>query len=462
LGLVVAIHVRAAPESNAAVEALANDAAGVPAEFAADLFIRIAASPNLESPARKRELLETAFLLAYGAQESFKRAAPVAPFDSQAGGVARAYATGLDTLTLQLRAVTGLVPINAARARELFEWITFYQPPAVCGSVLVPVADEYYATLATIARRTFDGTPDGRASALRFFEIYLWRAHLPSEVPAMLRAVNTMRLARLEAGYFEDALSAILEHVDTDARGFSTFGLDIVPKMTELADADRRAGVLGESLMRAQRRLLVAQLSTERCSDSVAEAPIAESFNAIVRRRDFPPDLVTPLTTADLRPAKVLGAAPPDRYWQSEDARRLLFALLALRDSASGRRSVIIKRTDDWQATALQFLTDLELWNGSRESIERDYFDQKSLLYDVYLNVVLQGALKTRAIRSFVDFLGRSDTGRLPRALWFANVKRLLEHGDAATLPAMEQSGHYLLSLYARADRLLDTNRRVR
>mgnify|MGYP000143113132 CR=1 FL=1 len=27
------------------------------------------------------------------------------PFDSQAGGVARAYATGLDTLSLQLRAV---------------------------------------------------------------------------------------------------------------------------------------------------------------------------------------------------------------------------------------------------------------------------------------------------------------------------------------------------------------------
>jgi len=458
VALAAAVHLHAA-DKGSDMEALVNDASAVPAEFAADLFIRIAGSPNLDDRARKRELLENAFMRAYGAQEAYKRATPVAPFDSQAGAAARAYATGLDALTLQLRAVAGLVPINPARARELFEWITFYQPPSSCDSLLVPVADEYYATLATIARRTFDATAEGRASALRFFEIYLWRAHLPSEVPAVLRAVKTMRLARAEAGYFEGALSAIVDHVDTDPRGFSTFGLDIVPKMTELADVDRAAGVLGEALMRAERRLLVGQLSTARCSDSATETPIAESFNTIVRRRDFPPDLVTPLTTADVRPAKVLGAAPPERYWQSEDARRLLLAVLALRDSAAGRRSVIIKRGNEWQAQALQFLTDLELWNGARETIERDYFDQKSLLYDIYLNVVLPGALKTRALRSFADFLARSDTGRVPHALWFSNVRRLAEHGDTAT-SAMEQSGHYLLTLYARAERLLDNNRR--
>jgi hypothetical protein len=121
---------------------------------------------------------------------------------------------------------------------------------------------------------------------------------------------------------------------------------------------------------------------------------------------------------------------------------------------------VFIKRTPAWQAAALEYLTDLELWHNGRDESERDYFDQKSLLYDVYLNVVPSGAIRTRAVRSFVDFIRRSDTGRLPRALWFSNVKRLIDHGDPATLPAMEQSGHYLLSLYARAERLLDNRRR--
>jgi len=460
VGLAAAIDANTASDNSAAVEALANDAAGAPPEFAADLFIRIAGSPNLDDPARQRELLENAFMRAYGAQESSKRAAPMVPFDSQAGGVTRAYATGLDALTLQLRAVMGLVPGDAARARQLFEWIDFYLPPASCDTLLAPVADEYYATLATIARRTFADTIEGHAEAVRFFEIYLWRAHLPSEIPGVLRAVRTMRLSRVEAGYFEGTLSALLEHVDRDARGFSNYGLDIVSLMSDLADADRKAGVSGETLMRAERRLLVAQLSAGRCADSVAETPIAETFNTVVRRRDFAPDLVAPLTTADVWPAKVLGAARAEPYWVSAEARPLLFGLLALRDAAAGRRSAIIKRSPEWQAAAQRYLSDLELWDGSRERIERDYFDQKSLLYDVFLNVVLPGALRTRAVRSFVDFLRRSDTGRLPRALWFANVKRLLERGDAATLPAMEQSGHYLLSLYARAERLLGNNRR--
>ena len=148
------------------------------AEFAADLLIRIAQSPNIDGPARKRELLETAFVRAYGAQESYKRDAPLAPFDSPAGAIARAYATGLDALTLRLRAVASLAPIDGVRARQLFEGIDFYLPPAACESLMVPVADEYYGTLATIARRTFADTVDGRADALRFFEIYLWRTCL--------------------------------------------------------------------------------------------------------------------------------------------------------------------------------------------------------------------------------------------------------------------------------------------
>jgi hypothetical protein len=253
-----------------------------------------------------------------------------------------------------------------------------------------------------------------------------------------------------------------MEHIDTDARGFATFGLDIVPKMSELADDDRIAGVLGETLLRGERKLLVAQLSASRCSDSVVGTAIADLFNTIVRRRQLPPDLVAPLTATDVWPAKVLGAAAAEPYWQTPDARRLLFGLLGLRESAAGRRSAIIKRSAEWQLAAQQFLGDLELWNGSHEPIERDYFDQKSLLYDLYMDVVVPGALRTRAVRSLVDFLARSDNGRLPRAFWFASVRRLLDRRDAATVPAMEQSGHYLLTIYTRAERLLDNNRRQR
>jgi hypothetical protein len=85
VGLAASIDANTASDNSAGVEALAGDASGAPPEFAADLFIRIAGSANLDDPARQRELLENAFMRAYGAQESYKRAAPMVPFDSQAG-----------------------------------------------------------------------------------------------------------------------------------------------------------------------------------------------------------------------------------------------------------------------------------------------------------------------------------------------------------------------------------------
>ena len=147
------------PAREPTIEALVFDVAGGPAEFSADLLIRLAGSPAVADPEWKRELLETAFLRAYGVHDSHKRAAPGAAVDSRAGGFTRAYATGLDALTLQVRAVLGMIPLDPARARELFEWIDFYLPPASCSDLLIPVADEYYAALGTIARRTFPPAP---------------------------------------------------------------------------------------------------------------------------------------------------------------------------------------------------------------------------------------------------------------------------------------------------------------
>src|SRR5205085_11555069 len=96
-------HVKAAPAaSQEDVAALIREASSAPPEFAADLLMRLAVAPILTDAARRRELLETAFIRAYGAQESHKWTAPFAAPDSRTGAASRAYATGLDMLTLQL------------------------------------------------------------------------------------------------------------------------------------------------------------------------------------------------------------------------------------------------------------------------------------------------------------------------------------------------------------------------
>ena len=135
-----------------------------------------------------------------------------------------------------------------------------------------------------------------------------------------------------EAGYLEVSISALLERRERDARGFATFGLDITTRTGELADFDRSAGVGGETLMRALRKYLVGELSGSRCSDSAAEIPIVDAFNAMVRRRDVPADVATPIAANETRPARILGAAPADRYWETVEARRLVDGLVHLRE----------------------------------------------------------------------------------------------------------------------------------
>jgi hypothetical protein len=452
---------RSLPDSSA-VDALVADAAGGPPEFGADLLIRIAASPAITDTARKRELFETAFLRAYGAHESFKRVAPWALIDSRTGGFSRAYATGLDVLTLQVRATLGMMAIDRARAQEMFEWIDFYLPPATCGDALVPIADEYYAALGAIAGRTFPGSVEGRNEALRFLELNQWRAHVPSELPAVARSVHAFQPRRDEAGYLETMLSALMEHGDRDPRSFSTFGLDITAKTGELGDEDGAMGVGGETLMRGLRKYLVANLSASRCIDSATENPIVDAFNAMVRRKAVPADIAAPIAARDALPAKMLGASPVDYYWQTANAWRLADGLTRLRDPVRVRspRSDAIKRGSAWQAQAQDWLVDLDLWNGTREPVGRDYFDQKSLLYGSFLDTGPPTGLRTHAVRSLVEFLRRSDKDRDGRALWFSHVRSLLDRDDPLILAALDQSGDFVLALYARAQRLLDAQPR--
>ena len=100
------------------------------------------------------------------------------------------------------------------------------------------------------------------------------------------------------------------------------------------------------------------------------------------------------------------------------------------------------------------------MWYGTREPDVRTYFDEKGLLYGYFLDLAPPAALRERAVRSVVEFLRRSRRDRERRALWFSHVRRLLDRGDAAILTALDQSGDAVLALYARAERLLNMERR--
>src|SRR5258705_2979065 len=210
---------------NPQIDALIADARAVAPEFSADALIRIAGSSQIGN-ATRRELLDEAFMRAYGARDDHRLGSVLEiPQDSRQRALRFAYATSLNRLSLQVRAAQMMASVDPRRAREIFEWIELNLAPATCESPLVPSVDEYYSALSLLARTAFAD----RAEGLRFLELYLWRAHLPSEMPAVAPAGQRFPPKPDEAAYLETAPGRILDPASTDARGFSNASLGLVP-----------------------------------------------------------------------------------------------------------------------------------------------------------------------------------------------------------------------------------------
>jgi len=435
------------------LDTLIADARTVPAEFSADTLIRLAGFPQV-STAKKIELLDEAFHRAHSARDEYRLSArPELPDDSRQGAQRQAYATGLNRVSLQSRAVQQMAFIDPPRGRELFEWIDLNVSAASCDGPLVPAVDDYYTALGYVARSTFGSD---RAASLWFLEFHLWRAHLPSEMPAVARAMQRFQPKVEEAAYLEDVLRVILQGSRPDPRGFSSASLDIVQRLTDLQKAHRELSVGGFDIMTSLRDYLTTQLKGPRCADSLTEQMTVPAFNAALTVLDAD-YAVKPIDGASLRPSRMLAPALIDYYWQSPEARRLREGWMDLRgrDRLPARLSVRV--TPEWRDQAELLLTRIEQWTGAREPAPRDYLYQKSVLLMGLLELMPESPVRVRALRALVEFLRHEDNDRNLRSLWFAMLSRLLEQARGANrdqiLSALEESRHPVMSLYARLER---------
>ena len=457
-GLEAALQGQSPPRRDQTIELLAADASSVPPEFEADVLLRISSLPNVDKEWR-RELLDTAYMRAYAAPEQHRRSTTQEiPPDSRQGAQLFANATALTRVTLQVRAVELMAFVEPLHARDLFEWIDLNLAPGVCADPLVPSVDEYYIALGQIARLAYRNPAD----ALNFFELYLWRAHLPSEMPAVARAIQRFPRSPMSAAYLEGLFRLILIGSSNDAPGSASATGDIISRAADLQIADTALGVIGSNVMDALRTYLVAQLKAPRCADNATAATTPSTFNTALRRaRGFD---VKPIDADAARYAvSTLGIARIDPYWQTNDASRLHGAAVRLRGPGTTAYPLRVRQSDEWRAQAERLLTDVDAWSGRSEREERDYFYQKAVLYTWMLDLIPGGQLHTRALRSFVEFLRRTETDVNRRMLWFAFVNRLLEMSRgpfrSSVLAAMEESHQPVLALYARLERLAPERR---
>jgi hypothetical protein len=443
-----------------AVHALASDAETLPPELAADALIRIAGSARVTENAWKGGLLTQAFFKAYGAHDAYRRSTPQSiPQDTRQGAALLASAMSLNRVSLQVRAAQLMAFVAPARARELFEWIDLDLAAGTCDDPLVPAVEEYYSALSLLARTTFR---NNRAEALRFLELYLWRARLPSEMPAVARAVLRFEPSPSEIAYLEGLLGVILESGARDARGFSASALDIISRNADFVAAERKLGYSGIYLMDSVRDYLLKQMKGPRCSDSESESMAPPAFNAAlgrvglfydVRRIDQP-----------VAPDRLLGTARIDPFWQTGEARALYAQMVQLHGPGKDPPPLRARETSEWKNQAERVLAGVEQWTGAMEATPRDFLAQKSMLFMGLLDLVPPSALRTRAIRAFVDYLRRADRDRALESLWFAFVNRLLElsrgNDRKDILAAFDDAHHPALSVYAQLERLVPVGAR--
>lgn len=439
---------------------LASDASSLPPEFAADTLIRIASSARVADDVWKGALLNEAYFDAYKVREVYRRSTPESiPIDTRQGADLFASSMSLNRVSLQVRVAQLMAFIDPRRARELFEWIDFDLTPGRCEEPLVPAVDEYYSALSLLARTTFAGNRD---EALRFFVLYLWRAHLPSEISAVVRAMIRFDPRPTEALYFESVFDAILHTGTADPRGFSASVSDIVSRTADFQIFESKSGLRGIHLMEGLREYLVSQLKGPRCADSPFASMAPSSFNAVLRRVKLADD-VKPID-APIAPERVLETARIDQFWQTDEARDLRVRLLQLRGTGREPVSLRVRETAEWAYHAEQLLAAIDQWTARSEASERDGLAQKSMLYLGLLELVPPSKLRTLAFRSVVDYLRHADRNPEDRSLWFAFVNRLLElsrgNDRDDVLAALDNAHHPVLAVYAQLERIVPIGQR--
>jgi hypothetical protein len=414
------------------IDALVTMARAAPAEFSADASIRIAASQQVDKT-RKIELLNFAFQRAGSAEHPYKRRAAITLPNSQSGYWNRVYGQDLDTLSLRLRAVSAMLPIDSRKAVDLFLKIPPLRLPRVaCEEYLVYDVAPFYELLGDLAHR------DRRV----LLATYAQSITSPPEIAPMARVISAAGLKDRE---FERVLAAFgkaLGKIGGDDRSFtaSSAGKEI----ESLVEEARRRKLNPLPLIENYRLYLVNNLTAPRCSDdelvqggrlsfgifggqtaeqkSTAEAAdFVTFFNTHLRV-----DPLKPISEQEATPSRLEGVATGLRYCQSAECRAITDQYRRLIIKESGTPYLAAERNSpEWQAKLRDFLASLEKWQPAGEDATTELYQEKCLAYSQLLNVA-EGPNREPVFRAFAGFASASPLEKTNRAEWFLPLNGLI------------------------------------
>jgi hypothetical protein len=441
-------------------------AQGAPAEFSARALLRVANSPRLRDKTWKREILEQAFQNASAARNPIRKQIMEGPSTagSRTAMTSQAAALGLDRLTLQTKAITAMLALDPRRARELFLTIPQPRPSRLhCEDALLDDPSSYYATATAIAAQAFPLDERKRDEPILFLNERIQSITSPVEITPAAALISNSKATPAQLKLLISSLAAALQRMEGDDRTFAGSLSSIVRAVPDLVDIARASNSGAEILTEAYRQFLIRNLTGPRCAESAekwqqdAVASAVSSFNSRMSS-----EANAPLKEEELKASKVEGKANLDRVFPSADEQRLrdLWKTLMFGQGQSGLKDEE-KNTDEWREQFSALLREIEGMKAATGESEALFFFRKGGALSAALSAAPAGAIRDAVIQQYIAFLRSSNFQQESLTEWFGAVQSLADsmNGDAHTklLSALENSGHNVLFLYARMERLLPT-----
>ena len=409
------------------LENLINDARTLPAEFTVDILVRLATSNKIDAK-WKQEILTEAFALTSNVQNKLPlKGRPGIPVDTRVNYRSYAFALNLDALSLRSRIISQMVLIDKAQALRMLSQISSSFPfdTLSCSDQMVYNIGDFYTMLGTVTRAVHDEKEIQQGERVQFLLPYIEGITSPAQIAPVSRMIGSLHLADKELFILSQAFAGALKQIAADDRSFTAALIQdkTATYVFELIQQVRREGGAYSEVANAFRSYVSDHLSGVRCEDNV-KASITELPHHIKELNYYFPN--TPFTLEDLRPSKVEKGSEISEYFESKEAAKLSNDFKDLRGYDDEPDTKQPETSSVWQERMLNYLRQLEDWDGRSESSEIDYFHQKSVLYFALAKLVTGGPMGERVMSSYINFLYQPTILKESRIEWQLHARELL------------------------------------
>jgi hypothetical protein len=409
-------------------QSIRDMAGAAPPEFAADALLRVVESGKLADRGARRDLIEQAFRLAASAKFPVRmEGLPGTVTDTASGSLSQAYSLKLDALSLQSRAVRDMLPLDPAKARELFGEIT--RPtlaPLTCDDAVVYEPSDFYQALSAVVNGTFSQKEKAKEEHLNFLIDYLGQAASASQLAPLAQAVQSASATAAQHQILWARFNGLVESMQPDDRTFSAS----LPALSNLG------------MPEIQSSLEKYRLKSHGCETDAISGAVAGN-----------------------QPQKKSSTPKLDLYWQSTSTQQLLQAGRKLRFASSSQLLTEADRAGvEWQQQLADYLNLIAGWTPDQENSEADYYHEKCNVYTALVELVPAGPQNDKIVAivaDYVDFISNSGLYQKSPAEWFLEPHILLDRFQANAaqhakiLEAFQQSGNPTLALEVALERAL-------